>query len=226
MNDRSLAIDILKDARDLLGQRLTERIIEARDEIAADASGASYLSEIETIYDQLGSRLAHVNAMLSNLPAESHEEPADATATEIIYADLASGAATSFEPEMETPPTVLALPAPPYNDTMVPLDAPATVVTQIVSLIAACDYTPAVQLISECFDARPSQARQWAATLGRRSFVQPDLPARLIDLAGSLDETDEHTAVAVVVDCFGVEAFEAVLMLRALKGRPNGSTAG
>ena len=48
MNDRSLAISILQRARDALHARLTERILESQHEIAADAEGGSYLSEIES----------------------------------------------------------------------------------------------------------------------------------------------------------------------------------
>ena len=39
-NERSLAISILQNARDRLGERLTSRIVEAREEIEADADGA------------------------------------------------------------------------------------------------------------------------------------------------------------------------------------------
>jgi hypothetical protein len=223
MNDRSLAIGILHSAREQLGRRLTERIIEAREEIEADACGQSYLSEIEAIYDQLGSRLAHVSAMLANLPPAADEVPSDATATEIIYADLASGSSTAFEPATVSPPTVLALPAPPHEEA-VEADSLADTVGQIVVLVAAGDHFSAARLISECFDSRPSQARHWSATLGRQMARRPDLARRLIDLAASLDETDEHTAVAVVGECFELEAFEAVLLLRVLKRRANGSS--
>ncbi len=68
MNPHSLALSILQKARDALAERLTQRIIDAEHEIAEDAAGSTYLSEIESIYDQLGGRLAHVNAMLANLP--------------------------------------------------------------------------------------------------------------------------------------------------------------
>jgi len=90
MNDRSIAISILQKARDALSERLTQRVIDAQHEIESDADGSSYLSEIETIYEQLGGRLAHLNAMLSNLPPSTLATPAEAAASEIIYADLAT----------------------------------------------------------------------------------------------------------------------------------------
>ena len=89
MNQRSLAIAILQRARDVLTEQLTDRVIESRHEIEADAAGGSYLSEIESLYDQLGGRLAHLNAMLANLPPDSTPTSADTAASEIVYADLA-----------------------------------------------------------------------------------------------------------------------------------------
>ena len=106
MNDRSLAIhDIAKRSRSL-SERLTQRIVEAREEIEADAEGGSYLSEIETIYDQLGSRLAHVNGMLANLPpAAEHRRrptPRRPKSSMPIWHRLHP---TGFELEVRTPPT-------------------------------------------------------------------------------------------------------------------------
>ncbi len=80
MNDIARAKEILAQARDALVERIAQRIVEARDEILDDATGQSYMSEIEGIYEQLGGRLNHVNAMLANLPAET-ATPVD-TATE------------------------------------------------------------------------------------------------------------------------------------------------
>jgi hypothetical protein len=75
MNQREQAIRILRRTRDVLVQRLSERILDAEEEILAEAEGHSFLSEIETIYDQIGLRLVHVNQMLAHLPAR---EPAPA----------------------------------------------------------------------------------------------------------------------------------------------------
>ncbi len=74
MDERGRAIRILRQTRDALARRLTERILEAEEEILAEAEGESFLSEIETIYDQIGIRLAHVNQMLSHLPAAAETE--------------------------------------------------------------------------------------------------------------------------------------------------------
>ena len=69
MNQRNQAIETLKAARDLLAEQLTERILECREEILDDASGDSFLGEIEQIYEKFGNRLGHLNSLISSLPA-------------------------------------------------------------------------------------------------------------------------------------------------------------
>ena len=219
MNDRSLAISILQNARDRLGERLTARIIDARQEIEADADGGSYLSEIETIYDQLGSRLAHVSAMLSNLPPVASPAPADATATEIIYADLASAYPTGFDLEGASQPAVLALPAPSSHDPRPAGNPLAEAFRRIALAVEASDLAAAARMISECFDLRPSQARRWATAFARQIERYPELPRRLGELAGALDEANEHAAAALVAECFESQPVEALTLVRALKRR-------
>ena len=70
MNNRADAIAILRQAREILARRLTERVLELEDELLDDARGLTYFGEIETVYEQVAVRLSHVNAMLNHLPAE------------------------------------------------------------------------------------------------------------------------------------------------------------
>src|SRR5687768_10693064 len=75
MSDRGRALEILREARDALAQRLTERILDAEEGLLDDARGDSYLGDIETIFDQFGTKLTHLNQLINNLPQES-EAPA------------------------------------------------------------------------------------------------------------------------------------------------------
>src|SRR5687768_15677644 len=93
MNDRSRAIEVLKRARDSLAERLTERILESRDEILADAMGLAYQSEIDAVYEQVGSRLNHVSAMLGSLPLENEppeEQPTQEASKDAAFAGPAA----------------------------------------------------------------------------------------------------------------------------------------
>lgn len=60
---------ILRAARDQLQQRLAERVVECSEEILSDARGESYLSEVETLHDQLGLKLLQVSQMLECMSA-------------------------------------------------------------------------------------------------------------------------------------------------------------
>jgi hypothetical protein len=70
MPDRQRALKVLHEAREILAQRLTDLVVDQADEILADARGDSYMNEIDSLYEQVGMKLAHVGQMLSHLPSE------------------------------------------------------------------------------------------------------------------------------------------------------------
>jgi hypothetical protein len=115
MNEREQAIRILRRTRDVLVQRLSERILEAEEEILAEAEGQSFLSEIETIYDLIGLRLVHVNQMLAHLPAaeSAPAEEAQPAAGDLLRPSPADERATPATAAAECSiSSFLALPAP------------------------------------------------------------------------------------------------------------------
>jgi hypothetical protein len=219
MNQRSLAVSILQRARDTLGERLAQRIIDAQHEIEADAEGGSYLSEIESIYEQLGGRLAHLSAMLANLPPASNPAPADATASEIIYADLASAYPTGLELEPAAPPTLLALPAPASPEPAPHLNVLADSLQDIVLQVQAGDLLGAARTISELFDVKPSDSRRCARAFSRQMVNRPELVARVVELGWMLGEMDEQASAALLAECFEFQPPDALAIVRALKLR-------
>ncbi len=222
MNPRSQAISILQKARDALGERLTQRILESQHEIEADAEGGSYLSEIETIYEQIGGRLAHLNAMLSNLPpadptmAVDAPFAADATASEIIYADLASAYPAGLDAESTAPLTLLALPAPAHDEEPRE-ESLADRFASIVFEVQSGDMVSASWLISELFDIKPSQARRAAQAFARQLGGYPDLARRIEELGVSLETTNEYAAATLLGECFEFQAIDALALVRVLK---------
>jgi hypothetical protein len=218
MNDRSLAISILQKARDALSERLTERVIESQAEIEADAEGGSFLSEIETIYDQLGGRLAHLNAMLANLPPVVGAAVADATASEIIYADLASAYPTGLDLDAATPLTLLALPAP-VNIEEPALDWLTVAIREIVEHVQAGQLASAGRMLSDLFDIKPSIARCAAAICARQFAADSQLASRVSDLPRTLDHGTEYAATSLLSQCFEISSVDAQEIVRALKQR-------
>jgi len=74
MNEQPSARKVLLAARSELARRLSELVLAAEEEVLADARGESYMNEIETLYEQVGIKLAHVNQMLAGLPADLEVE--------------------------------------------------------------------------------------------------------------------------------------------------------
>lgn len=218
MNDRSIAISILQKARDALSERLTQRVIDAQHEIESDADGSSYLSEIETIYEQLGGRLAHLNAMLSNLPPATAASPAEAAASEIVYADLATAYPAGLDLENATGSSLLGLPAPLTSEAT-PADPLLELLRCAVVKIAEGDLVTAARLVSELFDIRPSQARRGAQAFARQLAMRPELGDEIIELGATLEATNEYAAATLLGECFEFQAIDALAMVRSLKTR-------
>lgn len=218
MNERSIAISILQKARDALSERLTQRVVDAQSEIEADADGSSYLSEIETIYEQFGGRLAHLNAMLSNLPPATMTTPAEATASEIIYADLATAYPAGLDLENASGSALLGLPAP-MTPEAVAADPLLELLRSVVVKVAEGDLVTAARLLSEVFDIRPSQARRGAQAFARQLAVRPELGDEMIELGADLESTNEYAAATLLGECFEFQALDALALVRSLKTR-------
>src|SRR5207245_593767 len=90
--------------------------------------GDSYMNEIESLYDELGTKLSHVSQMLSNLPAEEpptqqHGQPQTETAAAQHSPENTFTVATEPAPNFDgvtqymlpaiTGPTYVAMPALP-----------------------------------------------------------------------------------------------------------------
>ncbi len=221
MNDRSLAISILQTARDVLSQRLTERIIESRDEIESDAAGESYLSEIEALYEQMGGRLAHLNAMLTNLPPLGTVPAADATASEIVYADLASASSNALDLEATAPLTLLALPAPASLEA--PLDeAPSLeLFANVVLAIRADNLAAASGLLADLLDIRPSQSRRAVRVFAEHVRANADIARRFAEFGTTIMVTNEYAGAALLTECFDFHPTDALAMVRSLHARLN-----
>jgi hypothetical protein len=222
MNDRSLAISVLQKARDALSERLTQRVIESRDDIAADAEGESYLSEIEAIYEQIGGRLSHLNAMLSNLPPTAAPSAADPTASEVIYADLATAYPGGLELEPAPGTRLLGLPAPAHAEDSTDRRAAVTL-QNIVRHVQAADLATASALICELFDIKPSQARRAAQAFTRQIAEQPELARRIEELGGELEAANEYSTATLLGECFAFQAIDALSFVRTLKERSSGA---
>ena len=163
--------------------------------------------------------MAHLNAMLSNLPQESEPSVSEPTANEIVYADLASSSSSGIDLESSVPLALLALPAPPAADQGQQTESLADDFATIVVNVQSGDLASAGRLVSELFDIKPSQAQRRAQAFARQIVSYPNLPRRLAELGRRLAETNEYAAATLLVECFEFQAIEALAIVHALKSR-------
>ena len=230
MNDRARATEILRKARAILAERLTEKILEQRDELLDDAQGDSYMSEIEALYEQVGMKLSHVGQMLSNLPAD---EPAAQTHTAAAQHSDENTFTVATEPapnydgvsQDTTPalagPTYVAMPALPAPKTTEPVKNRATnsALQAFAAQIQAGDLLAAGRTLSMLFDVEEPRAVACAATFAQRVRNEAAFFHKVMELRSELHSSNPQRALLLLLDCFGLSRGESAEILRNLQRR-------
>lgn len=210
MNDRAQAIELLKQARDILAARLTERVLESAEEILADAQGESYLSEIESIHDEVGVRLVHISQMISNLPAI--QEPADDQFS-AAYGDEPADVRND-SPEPRSP---LALPAP--SSTVATQPPVAASFRAFAMAIQLNDVDGAGRQLAGLFSIAPARARECAVVFLKQLRRDPDFLAKARQLRQELATGSNNGAIMLLHECFGLQAMESIGVVQTLRVR-------
>jgi hypothetical protein len=238
MNDRTRAIKVLREAKAILSDRLTERVLDAADEILADARGDSYMNDIETVYEQVGIKLAHVNQMLSNLPVDT-AAPSDKT--EAKNGDRGGGPAGDQPFESSTTSnatnktsalpgpvlgTALALPAPKRRDvSMIPANqatrppAPTRSFQDFAAQVQTGELLEAGRSLAQLFDLEETRAIACAAVFADRLQRDPGSLRSAAQLRLEIEKGGINRAIVVLFDCFGLNAAEAIGVLQSLRRR-------
>src|SRR4051812_30529986 len=240
MNDRSRATEILQKARDILAERLTELVLEQREELLDDARGDSYMNEIESLYEQIGVKLSHVGQMLSNLPADD-PSPAHtdaATAQQNVAAQhtaentftVATEPAPNFDAVIHdtTPaligPLFVATPALPAPKTSEPLKNRATnsALQAFAAQIQAGDLLAAGRTLAVLFDVEEPRAVACAATFAQRVRSEAAFYRKVMELRTELHSSTPQRALLLLLDCFGLSRGESAEILRNMQRRRRG----
>ena len=233
MNDRSRASEVLRKARAILAERLTERINEQSDELLDDARGDSYMNEIESLYDELGTKLSHVSQMLSNLPAEEPPlQPQTHTAAAQHSPENTFTVATEPAPNsdgvthyMTMPaiagPTVVATPALPAPKAAEPAKHRATTsaLQAFAAQIQAGDLLAAGRTLAALFDVEESRAIACAATFAQRVRSEAAFFRKVMELRHELHSANSQRALLLLLDCFGLSRGESAEIVRNLHRR-------
>lgn len=231
MNERAKAIEVLREARTILGDRLTEKVVEQAEEILADARGESYMNEIDSVYDQVGVKLAHVSQMLSNLPQPEVAPPHTATAAAehrpedsfTVTTETSSNSEAFVEstiPALMGPNYVVtpALPAPkmaePAKDR-----ATTSALQAFAAQIQAGDLLAAGRTLATLFELEESRAIACAATFAQRVRLEAAFFRKVMELRTEVHSANPQRALTLLLDCFGLVRGEAAEVLRNLQRR-------
>ena len=220
MNDRAKAISVLRDARKRLAVRLTERILESSDEILEDADGLRYIGGIEEVYDQLGSRLNHVSAMLQSLPPSDDGPTSSQTAPMSDSDDVppTSVLDTNDKPGESANNSFPALPAP---QTIQQLAAPSqTISFRTFGLqVQMGDTEGAGRSLTELFSLSPERGLTCAQFFANKLTVNPNLVAQAMSIRHELAGGSMNASMMLLYECFGLQGPESIHVVQTLRRR-------
>lgn len=229
MNDRARALTILREARDLAAQRLTERVLDAAEAILDDARGDSYMGEIDSLYEQVGMRMVHLSQMISHLPVENDSAPSapgPASAHEnYSIAPEAAGEGATFV--ADTMPALLgpvyiatpALPAPAVRGNEGTNPEPVVTFQTFVAQICADNLERAGQLLAILFGMSSVRGQRCAAHFAQRMRRDPQFLQSALQLRDELHVGSEHGALVALHQCFGLAGLDAITVLNHLRQR-------
>ena len=232
MTNRARAAEILREARAILSERLTEKVLEQGEDLLADARGDSYMNEIESLYEQVGHKLSHVSQMLSNLPAEEPTPQAHTAAAQ-------HSPDNTFTVEVGPPPTselfvqdtIPALLGPHFVATpALPAPKPQTInpakerainsgLQAFAALIQAGDLLAAGRALAALFELEEPRAIACAATFAQRVRHESAFFRKVMELRQELHNSNPQRALLLLFDCFGLARGEAAEVLRNLQRR-------
>lgn len=227
---RNRAIEVLREAREMLAVRLTHLVLEQAEEILADARGESYMNEIESLYEAVGMKLAHVSQMLANLPAE---EPPAQTQTVAGQHRTEEAFTVATEPacgaEAIVQETTLALPAAtqvaapalpaPRTSAQAKMRATGVALQAFAAQIQAGDLLAAGRTLAALFDVEEPRAVACAATFAQRVRHEAAFFRKVMELRSELYNPDTQRALWLLLDCFGLTRGESAEIVRNLQRR-------
>lgn len=214
----------------MLAVRLTHLVLEQAEEILADARGESYMNEIESLYEAVGMKLAHISQMLSHLPAE--EPPAQtqtvsgqhrAEDTFTVATEPAPSADAFVQETTLALPAVAhvaapALPAPRTSD-QAKVRATGAALQAFAAQIQAGDLLAAGRTLAVLFDVEEPRAVACAATFAQRVRSEAAFFRKVMELRSALYSPDPQRALWLLLDCFGLTRGESAEIVRSLHRR-------
>ena len=230
MNHQQQAVGVLRRVRDLLVERMTDRILQNKDELLEEAIGLSDGGEIDKLHSELGQRLARVDQLLAGLaadqpaassqrpPAQSPIDPHQAGAVDINAE--AFGAHRRHDVVDSPAPDCLALPSP--SEVLQLAGPPASVgFTRLAGRILAADADGAAAVLADLFEIQLDRARQCVQVFLDDVQQRPERVARAVQLRRDVQSGDHSAALVLLHDCFGLSGWESISVLQSLRAQLN-----
>lgn len=215
------ALAILKRARDMLLDRLADRVVDAKNEIVEDALGLSYTSEIDDIHEQLGTRLSHLNNLISHMQVAEKDRPkfADDDESVIVRTDAADRAGAPYV-QADTSANLTSearlLLAPPGN---LPVPNEEVTFADFADQIRAADLDAAGRSLAQLFAIEPAVARRSAQVFADRLAHSPEVINQAMQLRIELQRGSVNAALMLLHECFGLQGVDSLRVIEALRAR-------
>lgn len=217
-SDRQQAVTLLTKARNILAERLTDRVLELGDELLDDARGHSYAGEIENLYDQLGLRLNQVNTMLAGLPGEVTPDPVTDSGHNSIIVQA------NNPPEIHNSWDSEATPETHDEEQRNPYVAQGSVEPEFrfqdfAFHVLNRDLVAASRVLSVLFGLLPDRAMQCTVRFRDQLDKDPGTISRARQLRDEIEHGATNDALLLLWECFGLQGTESLAVMMALQSR-------
>ncbi len=227
MEPRVEALFILRQARDLLADRLAERIVASKNEILEEAGGMLFGSEIDSLFEHIGGKLMHVSQMISSLPSEEPltdvaEPPSGdnfSSSSQLILSDYPTQELNSSQS------SVLALPGLPAPEAAraeamtQAIETPPASFQDFASRVRTGDLGSAGTILAELFGVEGSRGQQCAIRFAEQLSADQGFWESAMQLRGELTSSSHNGALLLLQKCFGLSGVEAIGVLQNLRAR-------
>lgn len=218
LTDQERAAELLTQARDILAARLYERVLELGSDLLDDARGESYGSEIDSLYDQIGTRLNQVNTMLAALPASTEVPVSESFSTNHLNLDHAPHFVQTVSPtsdvdgELTVSEDLITTQEPPARSS-----EPSTYPLFVQDIIRR-DTSSAGQRLQRVLNVRADRAENCAMRFREQLDRDPAFLSKVQALRRALNAGDSNQSLLLLWECFGLQGEECTAAMQSLRG--------
>ena len=229
--ERHQAVLLLKQARQLLVDRLAEAVLELGDELLDDARGDSYAGEIDSLHERMGTRLSQVNVLLAGLSESAdtdeveiscsppNREVAESWSFKTTDQEVVSSATTrEFRTGAEAEPSVARPTTSTPQSPAARLASSTSTYPLFVQDIVRRDLPAAGHRLADVLGMTDQKGEVCATRFRDQLDRDPGFLAKVHSLRKCLQTDRLEQARQLLWECFGLQGGEAQAAIQSLKG--------